>query len=453
VQAQAEPQVSVRLPALRRLAARVRVGAPRRRSPRPLRRRVLAAILLVAAASTLVFAAPLAYAVRQIYRGAELTALQRDAVRIAALVPESAARQAQRLPRPAGLSAEISIGLYRANGSLLTGAGPRRSALAAAARDGKPHADLVGHQVTATAPVPSDGAITSVVLVDTSDDDIVAHTVRAWVAMAVLAAVVLAAAAVVARAQASRLVRPLEQLAASARALGSGDFTVRSTRSGIAEADSASAALEQTALRLGRVRERERSFARDVSHQLRTPLAALLLGLEGALARPDADLRAAAERAVERAQRLQGTIDDLLTLTAPAVDDVRCDAAEEVRDAVARWHGPYADGGRRVVATGVPDAVEIAMPKAALRQILDVLLDNALRHGAGAATVTVGDVPGGVAVDVADEGAGVPADGPQRRGIGLDLAHTLAASSGARLVVARAVPPVFRLLVPRAGDA
>src|SRR5205807_7988675 len=114
--------------------------------------------------------------------------------------------------------------------------------------------------------------------------------------------------------QAVRLAAPLERLTRVARALGDGDFTVRAERSGVREADTASQALEDTAAQLGTLLDRERAFSSDVSHQLRTPLTALLVGLESALARPHADLRPVQRDALSRGAHLRTILDDLFSL-------------------------------------------------------------------------------------------------------------------------------------------
>ena len=135
--------------------------------------------------------------------------------------------------------------------------------------------------------------------------------------MALLALIATGLAAVLARRQSVRLAAPLERLTRVARALGDGDFTVRAERSGLREADTASQALEDTAAQLGDLLDRERAFSSDVSHQLRTPLTALMVGLEGALDRPDADLRSAIHDALSRGEHLRTTIDDLISLVRP----------------------------------------------------------------------------------------------------------------------------------------
>jgi Histidine kinase-, DNA gyrase B-, and HSP90-like ATPase len=88
--------------------------------------------------------------------------------------------------------------------------------------------------------------------------------------------------------------------------------------------------------------------------------------------------------------------------------------------------------------------------------ILDVLLDNALRHGAGQVRITARSVGSATAIDIADEGAGIPpgsADVFRRghgsgHGIGLGLAREFATSMGGRLILSTRTPPVFTLLLP-----
>ena len=84
-------------------------------------------------------------------------------------------------------------------------------------------------------------------------------------------------------------------------------------------------------------------------------------------------------------------------------------------------------------------------------------------HGRGAVTLTVRDVDGWLALDVADEGAGFAGD-PEHailrrprgdgHGIGLALARELAHAEGGRIVVTSAGPaPVLTLLLPRPDAA
>ena len=430
---------------------KVNVRLPKRVT---LRRRVTAAILLVTAAAVLVFAAPLAYAVRQLYRNEELTSLQRDAVRIAAVVPDAAADAARALPqRPLGMPADVSFGVYDASGRRLAGIGPERSSLAALAADGRTHG-AIANGFSASAPVPSDGEVSATVLTTSAGTAVAMRTWRAWAVMALLALLALVAASVVARLQARRLARPLEELTAAARRLGNGDFNVETRRWDILEADEAATALARTAARLAQVRERERSFARDVSHPLRTPLAGLLLGLENAIERDGSADRSALHRALERGRDVQAIIDDLLELTRPGSPNTSL-LGQVLRDTQDRWHGAAADRGRRLVVRPPDQVTRIAAPAPALRQILDVLLDNALLHGSGTITVQAEEIADGVSVTVKDEGPSMRARAASDAigGLGLPLAESLATSAGAVLhIPAPGGQPIFRLLIPAADD-
>ncbi|MCY0930240.1 ATP-binding protein [Streptomyces sp. H27-H1] len=90
-------------------------------------------------------------------------------------------------------------------------------------------------------------------------------------------------------------------------------------------------------------------------------------------------------------------------------------------------------------------------------QILDILLDNARRHGSGTVTVSLRDLGSALALDVADEGTPVldpkavfargATTGPGS-GIGLALARELAEAAGARLALSGTGPTRFTLLLP-----
>jgi signal transduction histidine kinase len=91
---------------------------------------------------------------------------------------------------------------------------------------------------------------------------------------------------------------------------------------------------------------------------------------------------------------------------------------------------------------------------------VDVLVDNALVHGAGTAEVTVSTLADGLLIEVSDEGLGLAdadtAFTPRTartgtHGIGLGLARSLTEAEGGRLLLRRIAPhPVFGLLLPAA---
>nr|BFE60063.1 HAMP domain-containing sensor histidine kinase [Dactylosporangium thailandense] len=422
-----------------------------------LRARIRASITGVAAGAVALFALPLAYALAAGYDNEAVIGLQRDAARVAATVPDSYGTDASTVELPPDLSASVTVGVYRVDGVRLAHGGPERSAVAAAAADAHLHHAIEDGQLAVVAPVPSDGGVTLAVRASEPYRIVQWRTARAWGLMAVSGLLVVGLAALLGRRQATRIARPLQELTATARALGEGDFTVRAARSDLEEADAAGRALEATARRLGTVLERERAFSADVSHQLRTPLTALLLALESALRDPQPDprrLRAAAANALRRAERLRDTVEELLDLARDThVSAEPLDVAGLLAGARERWHGEFAARGRRLVLPSLPRLPVVPASNAAARQILDVLLANALAHGAGTATVAVTELGPGVSIEVGDEGPGITGD-PERvfarraRGIGLSLARSLAEAEGGRLLVRRAAPnPVFSLLL------
>jgi signal transduction histidine kinase len=404
------------------------------------------------------FALPLGLAVQRLYRTETVTALQRDAARAAVVVPDSITGGSVSVPSRSASS--LSVGVYNTAGLRIAGSGPRRSALAASGAMARVRDAIEGTDLAVITPIPSDQRAVGTVRVAIPYNSVTDRVHETWAAMCLLGLLAIGVAAVLARRQAVRLAGPLERLTLVARALGDGDFTVRAERFGVREADTASQALEDTATQLGQLLERERAFSSDVSHQLRTPLTALTVGLESALSRPGADLRAALGDALSRSEQLRTTIEDLLGLIRRSgYANAPIDPSVLMTDVRGRWHGPLAASGRQLLTVTEPNVPQCAATPAAVRQIIDVLVGNALHHGAGTVTVEVRDVGTGVAIDVSDEGMGLgaepddllagAADRADGHGRGLPLARTLAAASGGRLVVRRAAPePVFSLLLP-----
>jgi signal transduction histidine kinase len=426
----------------------------------PLRRRVLISILAVTAVAMILFALPLGVAVQRLYRTETVTALQRDAARAAAVVPDTIPGGPISLPRRS--PSQPVIGVYDMTGRLVAGVGPGRSGLAAGGPRAQVRDAIEEGDLAVIVPIPSDQKAVGTVRAAVPYRAVTDRVHQAWAVMALLALIAIGLAAVLARRQSVRLAAPLERLTRAARALGDGDFTVRAERSGLREADSASLALEETATQLGDLLDRERAFSSDVSHQLRTPLTALMAGLENALDRPGADLPAAIRDALSRGDHLRTTIDDLVCLIRPGPAASPADIAALADDVRARWETPLATRGRRLVLVAEPDLPRCTAPAAAIRQILDVLIGNALWHGEGTVAIAVRAGDGDLVIEVSDEGpglAGEPAgllDGSAAQagghGRGLPLARSLAAAAGGSLAVRRAAPrPVFSVLFP-AGD-
>ena len=260
----------------------------------------------------------------------------------------------------------------------------------------------------------SDGnQVVGVVRVATARGEIYQRAMVTWLVMAGLGVVAVAGVWLLARRQARRLARPLEDLSSAAFELGAGNFTVTTPRSGIAEIDSVGSSLDTTAQRLSDLVARERAFTADASHQLRTPLAGLRLELEAALDLPDEELRPSITAALESADQLAGTIADLLDLARNVPARAGLGPVGELLDRLDRdWRGLLAEQGR-TLHVAIQDTVAGRLVVApVLRQIVAVLLDNALRHGAGTVTIAARDLGSAIGVDVSDEGDGITGPDP-----------------------------------------
>jgi signal transduction histidine kinase len=202
-----------------------------------------------------------------------------------------------------------------------------------------------------------------------------------------------------------------------------------------------------------------------VTHELRTPLAVVraytdLLGeeppLEGRMSRdPDRRRTRSAWRrgAMEQVERLDRLVDSILASVRPIEEqhgpaEVQPVDLEEIVAYVVETLAPLLDRHRPVVNIGLRSQALADPPR--LRQILEHLVENAVKYAPPETTITIDAqfVEGVVRVGVADEGPGIPVEWRQRifepyarrdthtargSGIGLYAAKRLAESMGARL--------------------
>lgn len=415
-----------------------------------MRRRILWVAMASVLLAVLVLGVPLAFAVDSVVAADERAELERLALRSAVTVsPQYLAGDPVELPQPKG---GIELGLYDDRGRRVAGTGP--GALEqnlAGALSGQAIGDRTQAQTVQAVPVSSGERVIAVVRAASPVSSTRSRVFKDWLALAALCLLAAACAGALAAWQSRRLVVPLADLSAAAADLGEGDFSVQAAPSGIAEIDAVGASLDRTAQRLASMLERERSFTASASHQLRTPLTQLQLELEAGLASGETGLRSAAAAAMVTAEQLSRTIDDVLAVARVGIASEVFETDELLDMCREQWQGPLAAANRPLrVRAGQPLRLAASLP--ACRQILHVLLDNALRHGTGAVTVTVRESHGAVAIDVADEGSVPPFSIPETGRLGLSLAHALARAQGGRLLVDQQHGGTrVTVLLPRAG--
>src|SRR6266540_1785612 len=157
-----------------------------------------------------------------------------------------------------------------------------------------------------------------------------------------------------------------------------------------------------------------------VSHELRTPLAAIY-GSAVTLDRRDIELQRDVQAKllnviVEESARLTGIVNDLLLASQLDADrlDVQigsCDARTLVEDVIAAARTHLPDGVQVALEPIAGDVPPIAADEAQLRQVLDNLLDNAVKYSpaGGDIRLTVEAADEAVRFAVADGGLGIPA--------------------------------------------
>lgn len=425
-----------------------------------MRQRVVRVAVGAVAVALVLFAVPLAIMVRSAFFTQERVELERAALAAALRVgPQFATGDQVELPAAA---ADNPVGVYDRKMRLRAGKGPReadlvtRNAAKGVVADGQ-----IGRDLVVAVPVTSTEKVVGVVRASVADTVVWTRVILAWLAMAALAVGSLLVAVLVARRQARLLSEPLEALSNVSRRIADGDLAARADLSAIPEIHRVAQTHNAMVGRLTEMIDKERHFSANASHQLRTPLTGLQLGLEAALTNPPDDLRPVLLTAAEQVRELRRTVDEVLALARLGSDQwlvVTPRALGQLMDEVeARWHGPLAAQGRRLQVILEPDLAAIEVPGSVITQILNVLIDNALRHGSGAVTLNAREISDALAVDVADEGSitiesAVVFDrgtsGDEGQGIGLALARSLAEASGGRLVLARRSPATFTLFLP-----
>ncbi|MFF5108778.1 ATP-binding protein [Streptosporangium sp. NPDC000509] len=295
----------------------------------------------------------------------------------------------------------------------------------------------------------------------------VEREVRAWLFLILgLAAAALAVAVGLAIVQSRRLSLPLSDLAMIAERLGSGDARPSKHRYGIQELDRVAEVLDRSATRISDLLSREREFATDASHQLRTPLTGLTMRLEEIVAAADEPgiVKEEGEAAIVQAERLTAVIDELLA-TARRQRQAQSEVVELdtlLDQQFIEWGPAFRRAGRRLSLTGTR-GLQALGTGGGIGQVISTLLENSLKHGDGTVTVTTCTKERSVVIEVADEGRGITDDlvprvfernvsGGGGTGLGLPLARAQAAADGGRLELVKARPATFALFLRQVGE-
>jgi len=296
-----------------------------------------------------------------------------------------------------------------------------------------------------------------------------------------LAIVVLAFGAVLSAILVRSIVAPLERLARGTREVAKGRFAYRLDARGADEFAQVARAFDAMARRLGELDGMKRDFVSNVSHDLKTPLSsmqettnALLDGLAGPLSERQKRLLLLNRESGRRLSSMLAKLLDLSRLESqPAPKFAVVDVVGVVGSAVERANAARSEGGAApgLVLLEPVERLFVRGDEDALGQLLDNLIENALKFSPcnGTVRVSVSEGDSAVTLCVADEGPGVPDAEKERiferfhqtaagraarsRGVGLGLSicrHIAAAHGGSIRVIDNADRGVvFQVTLPR----
>ncbi|MFB3049262.1 MAG: HAMP domain-containing protein [Acidimicrobiia bacterium] len=412
-----------------------------------MRARLVAVAFAVTAMVALAFVVPLMILVRDLAADRELSAAERDAGAVARLVAVIGSESIDQLVGPV-LSAEgefndrpLTIVIV---GGDTVGAPLDPGEDFATAAAGTTFRQSVTGGEAIYIPVLGPEGETVVVRALAEEEAMRAGVARVWWTLAGLATVLVLLAVVVADRLGRSMVRPVDDLAATADRMGSGDLDARVEVAGPPEVRRVGIAFNRLATQIGALLQLERETAADLSHRLRTPLTGARLNAD---ALPDSD----------RKDQLVAQLDDIERVVDHVIDEIRrpdrqargavTDIDKVVAERVAFWEPLAADEGRKLDASHNRSQALVGTPEADLAAALDALIGNVFAHtepGTGLAVsvhrsngpyvdVVVEDAGDGFTDDlsVADRGR----SGTDSTGLGLDIARRTAVAAGGELLL------------------
>lgn len=207
----------------------------------------------------------------------------------------------------------------------------------------------------------------------------------------------------------ARINRPLRELTRAAAAIGRGETPPPVVETGPAEVRTLSRAFNEMATALQRADADRALLLAGVSHDLRTPLSRIRLGVEMLDDKTDASLREGMVQDVEDIDAVINQFLDFARIAAEPSNLSELDLNELVHAATER----YQRQGKHVTARpGTLPLLRLQPP--AVQRLLTNLVENALRHGGDEVEIETATERTGIRLSVLDRGPGIPAADAER---------------------------------------
>ena len=398
--------------------------------------------LLSAATSlliTLAFVIPLAIVVRELAHDRAVTRAENDAQVLALSLTTAADDESAMAARSLVTGTERTVSVILADGDVI--GEPLQTdedvSLPLAGTAGR--AVLDGGEAVYAPALGPDGI--SVVRIFVPDEELMRGVASAWVVLGLLGLGLVALAMTLSDRMGKALREPIDDLVTAARRIGSGDLDSRVEPSGPPDLETVGRQFNRMAEDVGRLLQRERELAADLSHRLRTPMMAMRLGIDGLESAADRDRLLADLGSLEEA--IDGVIEETRRPdTGSLVDPVPLVAT--VMDRVGFWQALAEEQDRRTAFDAPEGELLVPMRRADLMAALDALLGNVFTHTPEGTPYAVGVTLDGVAaeVHVDDAGPGIPREAAARgvsgagsTGLGLDIVHRIVTAAGGTTVI------------------
>lgn len=203
----------------------------------------------------------------------------------------------------------------------------------------------------------------------------------------------------------ARINRPLRELTQAAAQMGRGTTPAPVDESGPSEIRTLSRAFNQMAKDRKKLDDERALLLAGVSHDLRTPLARIRLGIEMLDDKGDASIR----------EGISQDIEDIDAAISQFLDFARVASSETVtpnaslNDLVATLAPRYARVGKPLIVQ-VSAVPLLSLRTLAIQRLISNLVDNALRYGSSEVTVVTGCNGATAFLEVLDRGPGIPSD-------------------------------------------
>jgi signal transduction histidine kinase len=278
------------------------------------------------------------------------------------------------------------------------------------------------------------------------------------------------------------VLQPIQRITQTASAIGEkSDFSQRVAYKGPPDEvgqlattfNNMLARLQDSFQRVAHALEMQRSFVADVSHELRTPLTTLRGNLELLRRRPAIPAEEQADiinDMVDESDRLIRLVNDLLVLArADAGRHLACEPVLVLPALQEVCRQAQVTAPERQILLNASDGLRFLGDRDAYKQVVLILIDNALKYSEGDVWVTVEQHRGVVETRVRDQGKGIPPEklehlfdrfyraaedaGAPGFGLGLSIAKSLVEGQNGKISVTSQVGKGSELLLqfPAAG--